>query len=422
MKWKDYSEVCFGLVIEGRHPVTLYKPEQFTVPYDSAIEVLLQKGATKEDVAKVISSAYMVDATEAVHKFNGLGEYQNFDWAKGLAEAARNYERGKKFEKLAKKFLDNDPVDILPVHAELTAAIAQESNGLQPLSEVSSEYKPFKKSGYEPLDRTLGGIPTDGPIIFLATTGTGKSKWATVMINSLLHQYPDEKAAVYTLEMPSEHWKWRAMNMFPSLKEVQDRLFVSGAVRDIDELVAEITAKEVDYVVLDDMDNIVKSQDASEYERVYRRVKEICRFMKIPVFVLAQPNRQAKWAIQNGERFPSLYDSAWSGASENSAALFLAAYTGNGLDMKSEDPQFPVEDTDLDYIIAWKSRDGWPADYDPKGFRGPGAIVMEHSPDWLGKPYTGKWKLWTPGSSSRSIGKSSKQKDIKKAVNKRKSE
>ena len=197
--------------------------------------------------------------------------------------------------------------------------------------------------------------------------------------------------------------------MFPSLREVSDRLYVSGAVRDIDELVAEITTKKVNYVVLDDMDNIVRSQDPSEYERVYRRIKEVCRFMGIPFFVLAQPNRAAKMAISTGERFPGLYDSAWSGASENSAALFLAGVRANGLDMKSE--QFATEDRTLLYLIAWKSRDGWPADYDPKKFRGPGAIIMEDTPTWIGKPYSGKWKLWSPDAGSKKIGKKESFKD-----------
>lgn len=418
MKWNELSEVAFGLILEGRHPATLYKPEYFTTPYDSAVEILQRKGATKEDIAQVISSAYLADASEAVHKFNGIGEYQNYDWSKALIRAYQNHERGRKFEKIGRNMQNNEPVDVLPLYAELGSSIANETSGLQLLKDVSGDYKPFKKCGYEPLDATLGGIPSDGPIIILMPTGHGKSTVATAIINGLLHQYKEETAAIYTLEMNEKHWRWRALNMFPSLKDVQDRLFISGAVRDIDELVAEVSTKKVNYVVLDDMDNIVRSQDASEYERVYRKVKEMCRFMGIPVFVLAQPNRQAKWAIDNGERFPGLYDSAWSGASENSAALYLAGVVTNGLDMKSE--QFPTDDRKLNYLIAWKSRDGWPADYDPKAFRGPGAIIMEHSPNWMGKPYSGKWKLWSPDSSSRKIVKESRKEEFKSATKKRK--
>ena len=408
MKWSELSEVNFGLVMEGRVPPTMYKPAWFTTPYDKGMEILLKPGAAKEDVAHALSSAYINDAHDAVKHWNGIGETENFDWTKSLRIAYENFERGRQFEKIGKKMKENEEVDILPLYAQLGAAISQESFGLKPASEIDyKSYKPFKKTGYAPIDNTLGGIPSDGPIIIYATTGTGKSKFATAIINALLHTYPEERAAIYTLEMNEKHWLWRSMNLFPTLKEVLPRLHVSGSVRDIDELVAEITAGKYDYVVLDDMDNMVKSSDASEYERIYRRVKEVCRFMGIPFFVLGQPNRIAKLAVGNGERFLNPYDVAWSGAAENSAALLMALQTvKNGLDMNAD--TFPTsEDKELDYIICWKSRDGWPGNYDPKLAIGPGAIVMEHSANWLGKPHGGKWKLWNPerNSDKKKIGK-----------------
>lgn len=408
MKRDELSEVNFGLVLEGRQPATMYKPEWFSAPYDTGIEILLKPGASREDVAKVLSSAYLNDAHDAVKKMNGLGETKNFDWAKSLRLAYERYELGKSLAKDAKKLQDNDDVDILPVYGKLGAIINQESFGLRPASEIDYKaYKPFKPCGYAPIDNTLGGIPSDGPIIIYGLTGVGKSKFATAVINGLLHQYPEETAAIYTLEMNEKHWLWRSMQMFPSMKDILPRLHVSGTVKDIEELVAEVTAKKVNYVVIDDMDNMVKSSDASEYERIYRRVKEVCRFMNIPVFVLGQPNRAAKIAVSEGERFLSRFDVAWSGAAENSAALQIALQVANGLDMKSE--EFPTTDSDMDYIIFWKSRDGWAGDYDPTKAIGPGAVVMERSPNWSGRPYAGKWKLWQVQSGSKKMSKKRKE-------------
>jgi len=202
----EIAEVCYGLVQEGRHPASLYRPELFPHPYDKAIEILSKKGATKEDVAKVISPSYMTDASDAVHRFNGIGEYKNFDWVKALNDAYVNEERGKKFLKLGKKLEKNEEVDILSLYSELGSAIANESSGLQLLKDVDyKNYKPFKKCGYAPIDNTLGGIPTDGPIIIYGLTGVGKSRLATAIINGLLHQYPNDTAAIYTLEMPADH-------------------------------------------------------------------------------------------------------------------------------------------------------------------------------------------------------------------------
>lgn len=406
MNWQELSEINFGLCLEGRLPSSMYKSEWFTTPYDKGMEILSRSGASKEDVAKVLSSAYISDAHDSVHKWNGIGETENFDWNKSLRVAYENFERGKKLEKISKKLKENEEVDILPLYAELGTAISGESFGLKPASEIDfKSYKPFKPSGYDPIDKTIGGIPTDGPIIVYGLTGVGKSKFAVAVINGLLHKHPTETAAIYTLEMNAEHWLSRSLKLFPSLSEVLDRLYVSGSVRDMEELVAEVSAKKVNYVVLDDMDNMVKTSDASEYERIYRRVKEVCRFLGIPFFVLCQPNRAAKFAVESGERFLSRFDVAWSGAAENSAALQVALMTTNALDMQAE--TFPTSDNDLDYIIFWKSRDGWWGDIDPTKSVGPGSVVLEHSVNWSGKPYGGKWKLWNVQSGSKKMSKKS---------------
>ena len=420
MNWQELSEVNFGLVIDSRIPPTMYKSEWFTTPYDTAMKVLLKPGATKEDVAKVISSAYLNDAHESVKKWNGIGETQNFDWTKSLRVAYERFELGKSLAKDAKKLQENEDVDILPVYSKLGAIVTQDMVGLRPASEIDYKtYKPFKKSGYAPIDNTLGGIPSDGPIIIYGLTGVGKSKFATAVINGLLHEYPNDTAAIYTLEMNDVHWLARTMKLFPTMKDVLPRLHISGSVKDIDELVAEVAAKKVNYVVLDDMDNMVKNSEASEYERIYRRVKEVCRFMGIPFFVLGQPNRTAKIEASPhldkktgrmmGGRFLGKFDVAWSGAAENSAALQIALQTTNGLD--TADSTFPTADDDLDYLIFWKSRDGWPGDYDPTKAIGPGAVIMQQSSNWNGKPYTGKWKLWSTESGNRRMAKRKSTQD-----------
>lgn len=419
MNRDELSEVNFGLVLEQRVPPSMYKKEWFSPPYDGGIDILMKQGATKEDVAKVLSSSYISDAHDAVHKWNGIGEYENFDWPKALRIAFENEERGRRLEKVSKKLKGNESVDLLALYSELGTVISSESFGLKPATEINyKSYKPFMLCGYEPIDKTLGGIPSDGPIIIYGLTGVGKSKFATAIINGFLHQYKDKKAAIFTLEMNEQHWLWRTMSLFPSMKEVLPRLHISGQAKDIEEVVSQITVGGFDIAVLDDMDNMVKSSDASEYERIYRRVKEVCRFLGIPFLVLGQPNRAAKYEAtphinskgeRVGGRFLGRYDVAWSGAAENSAALQIAIQTASGLDINDEN--FPTCDDEMDYLIFWKSRDGWPGDYDPNKAIGPGAVVMEHSPNWNGAPYGKKWKLWTVGSGTRAIGKKKKRTD-----------
>jgi hypothetical protein len=379
--------------------------------------VLQKDGASKEDVAKVLSSSYMNDAHDSVAHWNGIGE--EVDWGKALRQAYENSQRGAKLKKIAKRLEENEEVDILPLYSELGSAIANESFGLRPASEIDYKtYKPFMPCGYAPIDNTLGGIPSDGPIIVYGLTGVGKSKFATALVNGFLHQYPEKRAAVFTLEMNAEHWLWRTMSLFPTMKDVLPRLNISGQAKDIEDVVAQVTQGKYDIAVLDDMDNMVKSSDASEYERIYRRVKEVCRFLGIPFIVLGQPNRVAKIETMPrtgkdgkwiGGRFLGQYDVAWSGAAENSAALQIALQTTDSFSTSEE--IFPTSDDLMDYIIFYKSRDGWPGHHDPKLAVGPGAVVMNHSANWQGTPYGKKWKLWALNSGGRAIGKEKRKRE-----------
>lgn len=400
---RDLSLVNFGLILSGRQPATIYRPEWFCTPYDKGVEILQKTGACREDVAKVINPDYLNDAHEAVSHWNGIGE--ELDWVKCLATAYKNEEVGRKLKKVGKRLEENEDVDLLPVYAEFSSMLSDESFGLTKASNIDyTNYKPFMKSGDPVMDRILGGMPTDGPIIVYGVTGVGKSHYLASKMDYFLHQYKTKTAGIYTLEMSAEHYLSREMKMYPSLKDVQDRLYVSGSVRSIEELVAEVTAKKLDMVGLDDMDNVVKTSDPSEYERVYRRVKEVCRFLKIPFYVLCQPNREAKWAVERGERFLGRYDIAWSGAGENSAALQIALQKANSVDMQAD--TFPTEDDWMFYEIYWKSRDGWPADYDNKGQQGPGAVLrLADKQMWRGQVYAGKYQLWQPGATNRAIGR-----------------
>ncbi len=403
----ELSELNFGLITDNRVPVEQYKPEWFSTPYDKGVQILLQKGMTIEDVAKVLSSQYMNDAHDSVKRMNGLGE--SVDWAKALRTSYYNKERGRKLQKIGKKLEENSNVDLLPLYGEIGASIAEETSGLSLLSEIDYKtYKPFKLTGYAPIDKVLGGIPSDGPIVIFGSSGVGKSKFVTGLLASLLQKYPNETGAIYTLEMNEKHWAWRTVDLFPGVLKVKDRLHVSGSVKDIEELVAEISVKKVDYVVLDDIDNMVTDNSPGEYERVFRRIKEVCRFMSIPFFVIAQINRVSEIEIaygtkEKGTRFLRKTDLAWTSAAEKSAALLLGLQTVmDGLDMTSED--YPSEEGKAtDYLIAFKSRDGWMGDRDSKYSIGPGAVVLEHTSNWTGNFHNGRAKLWNR-SHGTSIG------------------
>lgn len=405
---KDLSMVNFGLIMNKRRDVHLYNPEWFfPSDYGKAVKILQEKGAVIEDASKALNPKYLNNAHDSVLRWNGIGE--EYDWIKALKTAYDNDRMGDKLISIGKKVKNNEPIDKLKLYSELGSAIAQENTGLVKLEDVSDEYVPFKLTGYAPLDKTIGGIPSDGPIIVFGSSGVGKSKFVAGLLASLLKTYPEEIGAIYTLEMNATHWKSRSKELFPGILDVKDRLYVSGSVRDIEELVAEVTAKKVNYVVLDDIDNMVRESTPSEFERVFRRIKEVCRFMGIPFFVIAQIAKEKEIAI-NGtgvggkSRFLLKTDIAWTSAAEKSAALLLGLQVVmDEIDMNEE--AYVKDSMPLDYIIAFKSRDGWLGDRDSRYQVGPGSIVLEHTANWTGKFYGGKAKLWPRNRLNRIGGK-----------------
>lgn len=408
IEWLDASEKVAGLVWTGRRMANGYSPEMFAPPYDDVIRILQKKGGSKEDVLKKVNDKFIQNAIHSVAHLNGLGDEKTFDDV--LVKAAESYQLSKKLQKVAHALEHNEDVDLLPIHGQLTSIVAGQSIGLTPAKNIDyKNYKPFMKCGYEPIDTVLGGIPADGPIIAYGLQGVGKSHFSEVLSLGQLQQYKDKNVGIYTLEMSAEHYLWRACRMYKELEKYLDRLYVSGSIRGVNDLVSEVQTKQLDFIVIDDMDRIAGGTNPESYQQAYLRIADICRFLKIPVLILAQPNREAKLSIQRGERFLSPYDISWSSGAENAAALLIGLQRVKGLDMITKDskgnyiePTFPVEDHEQEYLIFWKSRDGWPGDYTMKGQIGPGAIILEKSRTdkiWQGKPKGNK--LWAPYSKPK---------------------
>jgi len=72
--------------------------------------------------------------------------------------------------------------------------------------------------------------------------------------------------------------------------------------------------------------------------------------------------------------------------------------------MNSE--EFPTADDKMDYLIFWEifGMAGLVTIDETKAI-GPGSVIMEHSPNWNGKPYGGKWKLWPVNLGGKASGK-----------------
>lgn len=390
------STVVFGLIWTDKLPPTAVPSAWLTNPYDKAVEWLQRPNIKKEDISMVLDGTYLAEAFGAVQHMNGASE--GIEWVKMLSRVWHREQTGKKLRHVADGLVMNEDVDVIEAYTELSEIInGDKETGLVQASTIDySHYKPFMLSGCPYIDEIVGGIPTDGPIITYGPTGVGKSHWAASMVDYYLAQWANKNAAIYTLEMNAQHYLDREIHMYPRLKNNLSRLMVSSTVRTPEEMMAEVMTHNLDLVVLDDMDNMVTESSAAQYEHVYRIVKTIVRLKGIPFIVLAQPNRGGKMA----GKFLTLYDVAWSGAAENSAALFIALQDVASTDYGWNDPTYPVTESRHFYMQFLKSRDGWPKQH------GPGAIILEPSNTmWRGELLNGEKKLHPRRASSGAQGK-----------------
>lgn len=392
MRNDELSELNFGLVLSGRQPVTLYKPDWFSAPYDKGIEILMQKGATKEDVAKVVSSSYLNDAHDSIKRMNGLGE--ELDWVKALQESWEREVLGKKFQKIGKRLENNEDVDMLTLHSDISASLAKSSNETRLLKDIDYEhFTPMIESGFEVLDEIVGGVPQHGVISVLGETGLGKSFFLAKFADRFLNKYPDKMGMIISMEMPAEEYAQRSVEMYPTFKKLGSRLYINGGLRTIDDIILEATTHKIDFIGIDYLDLLVKEKSESGYAYVWERCMEMGRLLRIPVVVLAQSNREGvRWG-----KFLTKFDFRWSGMAENSSWMIIGLQKTNSLDTEEPD-KYPTFDDDREYLLILKLRGKW------KNQIGPGAIVLEPSNQkWSGKAHGNR--LWTPQSGSKKIGK-----------------
>lgn len=402
--WEELSETVLGLMSEERLAPMVAAPEWFKYPMNEGVKVLQKPGGRKEDLMKVLPQDLITHIHNRVSSMNGSGEW--YDWVGGLKDAYEGQLLADQYERDARALRQNKPVDLQRSYAMTTAKLTRGESGLVRATDIDySKYKPFIKSGNEYIDRIIGGYPADGPIVIFGDTGTGKSHFGAGAVVDILKAHVDWTAAIYTFEMGVKHWMWRESQMYPAMNRMLDRLYVSST-QDAggEQMMAEILQKRPNFVLIDDMDNMVKGEASpAKYEAQYKVIKTICRLLEIPVMVLGQPNRTAKTSA----RFLRKWDISWSGAGENSAALLIGLQNATKLRQEWADTTYPTENRLLQYMMFMKSRDDWPMQ------RGPGAIITEMGPTiWKGKLWHDEWKLHPDISMGRAMGVVEESEDL----------
>lgn len=384
LDWQATSEIVFGRCIDGRENLAKFQSSWFEQPYADAFDKL-KDGATKTDIVRSLSVSAYQSAIHAAQSLNGAGE--DVDWVKILYRRFKENSVADKFDNVSKKLRKGQDVDIIPA-IELAKDLSDpERSGLICSNLVDYEnFTELMPSGWDALDYNLGGMPHAAPLVVGGETGLGKSFWSMKCLERFLRRYPERVGAVYSQEMPKEQYLSRCdrvYNMGDLIRE--GRILVSDRAVNIDDVAAESAGvNNLGIIIVDYVDYLVKKKTEEEYANAYQTSNDICRTLKIPFLMIAQPNRN-----QYQDPIPRMHHLRWSGMAENVAGGVIMLWKPKDATMTEDEYEelekasgFTFVENSM-YMVVWKWRGGWVGDdeknnlpLDGKARIGPGAIVL----------------------------------------------
>jgi hypothetical protein len=409
MDANELSATVLGLVLEGKLSPLQVPKGALIGQWGQAIEKIREhpealgdKSAADSIIAQCLLEEDIRTAHTVASRHNGLGEQGVFEWVGSANSATKLYALGKTLDRFSKKAIQNDPIDLTLLYREVGDMLLGSVSGAQAANTIDYlNYPMYQTSGVPWMDKIIGGWPSEGLGVILAPQKTGKSYFQFYTTCMWLLAHPDKTAVIYTLEMSSKKYLARSLSMYPQflplIEAETPRLFISGRVHNVEELIAEVTTKKYDWVGIDDMSKLVKVQETSIYEKVYAQLNDVCRMNEIFIQVLAQPNREAKKA----NKFIDTYDAAWSGAAENNCSVLISLNRISPLDTEFSDTRFvpPSKEnrhnTPRLYVCYWLFRDVRP-EHAQQG--DVGAVRLEpnkhtglYDQIWVGEPLENKF-------------------------------
>ena len=355
-KWLDYSEIVTGLVLKNRLDPNSVNPEDLYGDYANIIPILRNGGAL-EDVIDKCGLSEVRAAQHAVDSING--ELKPLAWLKLLEQSASKYKHGMEIGRIAQKLQDGDDVELGKL-LQLTSQIDLGYRGMTPLSEVEPMKNPWIKTGYEPIDSNIGGIPKAGLVLIAASPGIGKTTLGLKIGLSMVRKYKKKKVAIYTLEMLMSQLVQRYLGMDESVTlEERARILASETSYSVNEIyaLASQTAATEDLacIIIDFADLMVSGeQTESVMGAIYRALSVLAKQTGVPVILICQLNRST---YTGG--LPKINHIRYSGMAEAMASLILLLYNPNAImaDFKSENTLIAEEG--IGYILVGKSRFGF---------------------------------------------------------------
>lgn len=386
MKHLDSSELVFGLILSGKINAEHVNPSIFADPYGEAVK-LFKNGADVSDLYDKVGLAPVKAALEAGQIVDSTNPY---DLLELLEKAHARETLANTLDREVNKLRRGDDADILKIESAIERSVNMEGR-YTPLSQIEPMEGVWVKTGYQPIDEYIGGIPDSNLTIIAAPPGVGKT--SLLAKTAIAFAKTDRKVLFYTLEMTGGQIAKRVIDIENDAKDApyKDNIIISDEILDVDEICADASKmaalENYGMIGIDFADlMLTEKEEEGNVAQMYRSMARLAKKSGTPVVLLSQLNRQ--YAEQGG--IPRINNIRWSGLAEAMAALILLIYNPNQIfGTPPSKNQSLVAHPGRAYIIVGKSRFGY-----KQG--GVGAIDLE----WNGQYAWGNEALgWFPLTS-----------------------
>lgn len=319
LKWQDTSEIVAGLVLSGKLSPGSVRPDSLIEPYPNLLKIV-RKGKrlpSNDEVVRSIGLAAYDAALAAAGRYKKLPA----DWVAILERSAANNYLGSVMERTAKRLLAGEDADLSPVDAAIRKSRTHYSQ-VTKLSDIPVDPKEsdFVKTGYEPLDKYIGGLPRSSMTLVVGPPGTGKTYFYLAV--AIGHAMLGKRSMLFTLEMTSRQLARRALLRMGLSRKVADLIYVCDDMLGASEIVNTVSRTEdVAFVGIDFGELMVRGEKSEAtmsegYETLAIGAKE----QDIPYLCLSQMNRASMVNI------PTMGSARHTGHADAVTALELGLY------------------------------------------------------------------------------------------------
>jgi len=389
MKYQDVCEIVAGLALKGFYPPNAIPTAKLLSPYDDMIRFLQKNGGASAET--IIQKFGLIGYQAAERAASSLNGTTRSDWLALLNDSYNKYCLGEIMEQNSRRLKEGKDADYAKISSQLTTMDTAESRGIL-LSDVTDDFVPFQKCGYEPFDTHFGGIPQQGLVLIGAKSKSGKTTLLIDIVIAYLKFQTEKDAAIFSLEMIRQEFKARAKELGMP-KSIMNRVMIWDGSLSASEIMAEVSREQLrrnmsggrpfgiigaDFADLMVPDNEENSE--AVFANIYRIMTKMAKTMKLPVFLLAQ----LSGSYQGG--LPRPNHIRYTRLAEALSWMTIMLYNPNTDWSDLKDVELPLM-AGHGYIIVWACRGGF------RKHKGPGAIQIK----WDGGRGWGKIsEVWHP--------------------------